>query len=136
MNTDVSARIGALELGILPPLPHDALLEATVSVPPLTQGHSPWGRCFGDGALESAAAVSLGPTQIRWGGRCFGDGALESAAAVSLGPTQIRWECRFTEPVGCRRIGDGALESAAAVSLGPTQNLSAFCHRIEVSTPE
>jgi len=78
MNTDVSARIGALELGILPPLPHDALLEATVSVPPLTQGHSPWGRCFGDGALESAAAVSL----------------------------------------------------------GPTQSFSAFCHRIEVSTPE
>ena len=113
MNADVSARIGALELGILPPSQHDALLEATVSAQPSTQNHTPFGcRWIGDGALEQASSMAPSRPTYILPCRDIDDGALEAAVSVQAGPTQL------AVPY-CHHIDDSVLEEASGMQMGP-----------------
>lgn len=143
--SDISARIGALELGAIGsfddsaleaahsvgggqtmpgsfgcrPFADDSELESTVQAGPTTQvRNGPFCMAIDDGALETFVQAGPGPTMPPM---CYriDDGALE--ASVQAGPQ--------TMPPMCRFIDDGALE--ATIHTGPTPTFPPMCMRID-----
>ena len=101
---DISAMIGALEMGVQASVENGALEEAATvhAGPGYTMHRLPNGLCLGidDGALEAAATLEAGPsTMVRNGPFCMGIDAdtLEAAAGrADVGPTRylIGGSCR------------------------------------------
>ena len=121
--SDVSARIGALELGAINSF-DDSTLEAAHSVfaGPTMPG-SLGCRPYADSELEVSIQVGPGPSGLTRFPTCMpriDDGALE--AFVQAGPPP-------TMPPMCRFIDDGALEASIQVGPGPT--LPPMCYRID-----
>lgn len=129
-GSDISARIGALELGALNAV-DDAALEATVQAGPST--FRPACPFIDDEGLECVAVQSsVGPTANPAFCYHIDAGALEASAVTAAGPGH-------TQPiVSCRMyIDDGALASAA-LSIGPqsTQMPYRGCFSIDDSALE
>jgi hypothetical protein len=80
-----------------------------------------------DGGLEAAASIGPAPTKPRqFGGTCIGDAVLEAAGENSaFGPSQAG--CFPPTIRGFNCIDDRALEDTASIAAaGPTSN-PAFC---------
>jgi hypothetical protein len=136
---DVSALIGALEIGVTTPFfddsVDDSVLETAIQAGPSTLPPSTrrlLGRiCLqdvGDAALEAAMTVSAGPTSNPGFPVCshfMEDGALENAAQTYAGPPSTLYRLANGP---CYGISDDALETVTRnVSAGPTSMRSPMC---------
>ena len=160
---DVSARIGALELGVFNAV-GDGDLETTVQAGPNAAvtliRNSRRGCEFidvnDDSALE-AAVLSMGPPPPTQGLNCLtqmncrpriDDSELEASATVAAGPTRLGLPgcAPFAAPTyngmpGCYHIDDSALEGAVFAASGPNggpaySRGSPYCPRIDDSVLE